>query len=507
MSLQSLRAGDTVTVETLGRHLNGSRSFMKTFRIAFTLACAAMAGSCGGSSSGSGPMGSTPTPTPTVSPTPTTSQCSLSSRQAWTLAQLQEWYLFPSLLNEGTNPASYNSVQGYIDALVAPARAQSKDRFFTYITSIAEENAFFEQGTSSGFGIRLGYDAAARRVFVIEAFEGAPALGQNMDRGTELLAIGTSEATLQTINSLMATGGPLAVIDALGPDTAGTTRVIRFRDASGIERTASLSKAEYALAPVSNRYGAKIINDGGKQVGYINLRTFIDTAAPDLISAFEDFKAAGVTELVIDLRYNGGGLISIAELMGDLMGEGRAGQVFDRITYRDSKSQFNSAYLFDPGPPSIQPTKIAFIATGGTASASEMVINGMQPYLPNTDMALIGENTFGKPVGQIALDQSACDDRLRVIAIAVENAAGNAEYFTGLANTVPNTCRASDDITAQLGDPNEAMISVALDFLQGSAAACTPIAGGPATTQTLRERDFLTPQRANTIQRNVPGIF
>jgi len=483
---------------------------MKSSRIALSLASAAMVASCGGSSGG-GATGNVPTPTPTVSPTPTptptTAQCSLSSRQAWTLAQLQEWYLFPTLLNTGINASNFATVQDYIDALVAPARSQSKDRFFTYITSIAEENAFFQQGVSAGFGIRLGYDTAARRVFVIEAFEGAPALGQNLDRGAELLAIGTSEATLQTVNSLMASQGPQGVINALGPDTAGTTRVIRFRDASGIERTASFSKTEYALDPVSDRYGTKIINDGGKQVGYINLRTFIDTAAPDLMDAFADFKAAGVTELVIDLRYNGGGLISIAELMGDLMGEGRAGQVFDRITYRDSKSQFNSEYLFDPGPPSIQPTKIAFIATGGTASASEMVINGMQPYLPNTALALIGENTFGKPVGQIALDQSACDDRLRVIAIAVENAAGNADYFTGLADTVPNTCRAQDDITAQLGDPNEAMISVALDFLEGGAAACTPITGGPATTQRLRDRDFLRPARPDTRQRNVPGIF
>ncbi len=482
---------------------------MKTSRIALSLACAAMVASCGGSSGGGAPTGNTPTPTPTVSPTPTptSATCSLSQRKAWTLAQLQEWYLFPTLLANGVNPDSFGTVQDYIDALVAPARLQSRDRFFTYITSIEEENAFFEQGASAGFGFRLGYDTPARRVFVIEAFEGTSALGQNIDRGSELLAIGTSEATLQTVNALMATGGPQAVVNALGPDTAGTTRVIRFRDASGIERTASLSKTEYALDPVSDRYGFKIINDGGRQVGYINLRTFIDTAAPDLIDAYESFRAAGVTELVIDLRYNGGGLISIAELMGDLMGRDLDGQVFDRITYRQSKSQFNSEYLFDPGPQSIQPTKIAFIATGGTASASEMIINGMQPYLPDTDMALIGENTFGKPVGQIALDQASCDDRLRVVAIAVENAAGNADYYTGLADTVPNTCRAQDDITAQLGDPGEGMISVALDFLEGGAAACTPIAGGPATTQRMTDRDFLRPERANTIQRNVPGIF
>ena len=131
----------------------------------------------------------------------------------------------------------------------------------------------------------------------------------------------------------------------------------------------------------------------------------------------------------------------------------------------------------------------------------------MQPYLPNTEMALIGENTFGKPVGQIALDQSACDDRLRVVALAVENADGNAGYYSGLATTVPNTCRAVDDVSAQLGDPNEAMLSVALQFLDRGASACTAIVGGPATTQSAIDRDFLRPQRPNTVQRNVPGIF
>ncbi|GAA0272837.1 S41 family peptidase [Alteraurantiacibacter aestuarii] len=480
---------------------------MKTSKIALTLACAAMVASCGGTSSGGAPTGNVPTPTPssTPTPTPTSGTCSLSSRQSWTLAQLNEWYLFPDLLDTTVNPANYSSVQSYIDALVKPARDASRDRYFTYLTSIAEENAFFQQGASAGFGIRLGYDTAARRVYVIEAFENAPALGQNMDRGSELLAIGTSEANLQTVNSLMANGGPSAVINALGPDTAGTTRVIRIRDASGIDRTISLSKAEYALDPVSDRYGFKIINDGGKKVGYINLRTFIDTAGPDLRSAYQSFRAAGVTELVIDLRYNGGGLISIAEFMGDMMGRDNDNQVFDYITFRASKSANDSTYRINAQPESIQPTKIAFITTRGTASASEMVINGMQPYLGNTSIALIGENTFGKPVGQIALDQAACDDRLRVIALRVENANRNGDYYTGLASTIPNSCRAQDDLTAQLGDPNEGMLSVALDFLAGRS--CTPISGGPATTQAVVDRGFLQREQPNTAQRNVPGIF
>lgn len=484
---------------------------MKFARPALSIACAAMLASCGGSGgSGGGGTGVIPTPTPTATPTPTptSSTCSLSARQDWVAAQLTEWYLFPDLLATNVNKASYPSVQSYIDALVAPARAQSRDRFFTYITSIAEENAFFEQGSSAGFGFRLGYDVAARRVAVIESFEGAPALAQNIDRGSELLAIGTSASTLQTVSALMASGGPDAVVNALGPSDPGVTRVLRLLDQDGVERQVTLTKTEFALDPVSDRFGAKIINDGGKQVGYINLRTFIDTADPDLREAYLSFRNAGITELVIDLRYNGGGLIGIAELMGDLMGRNLGGQVFDYITFRPSKASNDSTYRFSPTPQSIQPTKIAFITTGSSASASEMVINSMQPYLPNTALAIVGENTFGKPVGQIALDRAACDDRLRVVALRVENANREGDYYTGLASTVPNSCRAFDDISRPLGDPAENMLATALTFLRGGA--CTPITASAEARTTARlpaDRGVLRRPVPDAVQEYVPGLF
>lgn len=457
--------------------------------------------SCGGGGGGNGggaPVTVTPTPTPT--PTPT-ANCGLSARQTFAKSVIDEWYLFPNDVASGVNRASHSSVQSYIDALVAPARALGKDRYFTYITSIAEEDAFFQSGSSAGFGFRLGYDTTARRVFVIETFEGTPALAQSIDRGAEITAIGTVGGDLRTVNSIMATGGAQAVVDALGPTTAGTTRVLQVRDPGGALRTLTLSKTDYSLDPVSSRYGYRIINDGGKQVGYINLRTFIDTADADLREAYLAFRNAGVTDLVIDLRYNGGGLIDVAELMGDLMGRDKVGQVFDYITFRPSKASENSTYTFRSQPQSIQPTSIAFIGTGSTASASEMVINSMQVYLPGTRMALVGENTFGKPVGQIALDRAACDDRLRVVALRVENANRQGDYYTGLASTVPNTCRATDDISRQLGDPAENMLAVALNFVGGRG--CSPF-----TATTLGTgREVLQPTRPNAVQANLPGSF
>src|SRR5512139_667764 len=196
--------------------------------MALAAGCLAMLSACGGGGSSPTPGTGGVTPTPTPSPTATTAACSLRARQDWALGQLQEWYLFPTLLDATVNPSAYTTIDAYIDALVAPARAQNKDRYFTYLTSIAQENAYYEQGATAGFGMRLGYDTASNRVFVIEAFEGANALASGIDRGTELLQING-----QSVGSLMASGGPSAVVSALGPDTAGISRSFVVRDLSG----------------------------------------------------------------------------------------------------------------------------------------------------------------------------------------------------------------------------------------------------------------------------------
>lgn len=150
--------------------------------------------------------------------------------------------------------------------------------------------------------------------------------------------------------------------------------------------------------------------------------------------------------------------------------------------------------------------KLAFIGTGGTASASELVINAFTPYL-HANSALIGSNTYGKPVGQIALDLPACDDRLRVIAFRTENAAHVGDYYTGLAGKVEASCQAGDDILKPLGDPAEASVKGALDFLAGRT--CTPIpAGGTQSAQSLtNKRATLETARPDTAQREVPGLF
>jgi carboxyl-terminal processing protease len=460
---------------------------------------------CGGGGSGGGGGSAPPTSITPTPPPPTSSSCSLRSRQDFAFAVLNEWYLFPELLPSSLSPASYTTVQDYIDALTATARAQGKDRFFTYVTSIQEENAFFSSGSTAGFGVRFAYQG--NRLFVIEAFEGAPALAAGLDRGTEILAIGTTGSNLVNVSDILATQGANGVTDALGPSTAGTSRVLRISNASGT-RDVTVTKGNFNIDPLSTRYGVKTIDNGGQRVGYINMRTFISTADNQLRTAFADFRAQGITNFVIDFRYNGGGLVSTAELMGDLLGGNRlSSDVFTFTRFRPSKSSNNETRRFSAQSQSVSPVKIAFISTGATASASELVMNSFVPFL-GVNAALVGSNSFGKPVGQIALDQTACDDRIRVVAFAKENAAGQGDYFNGLAQTMRTTCAAADDITRPLGDPQEASLRSALDFLAGRS--CTPVIAGQSaqSATSQKERRVLPlPDAPNVAQREVPGSY
>jgi len=208
---------------------------------------------------------------------------------------------------------------------------------------------------------------------------------------------------------------------------------------------------------------------------------------------------------VIDFRENGGGLLDTAFLMGDLLGRDRSTfDVFSFVTYRPERAVNDETRRFARQPESVASTRIAFLSTGATASASEAVINGMLPWLPG-NMALVGSNSFGKPVGQVAIDRPSCDDRLRIVAFAVQNADRQGDYFNGLASRVPSTCAAVDTPAFPFGDVRDDMVGNALAYLSGRGC---PIPIATARAQSARAvTRFPLPARASVAQRELPGLM
>jgi hypothetical protein len=429
----------------------------------------------------------------------------LRARQDWALAQLTEWYLFPTLLNAGANPASYGTVDDYIDALTARPRAQNRDRYFTYLTSIAEEDAYYDEGETAGFGLRLGYDGSGGRVFVIEAFEGAPALAAGIDRGVELVQING-----QTVSSLMASGGPSAVIDALGPDTAGTARSLVVRELSGVQRTSQSDQGRFRDRP---------------GVRPLRREDHHRRRAPGRLPQLAQLHRPGRSQPARGLRPvqgaggdRAGGRPALQRRRADLDrravrrpdGRRRTGQIFDYITFRDSKASENESYAFHAQPEGDPADQVApSSAPGGTASASEMVINGMVPYL-GANMALVAATPTASRSGR-----SRSTGRDATIACARsrssrERQSPGRSTSPASLRPVPPTCRASRRLQPPARRPDEDMM-VASRSTSSPGAACTAIAGVTQRSGRPRRRAaerLLSPEvPASTIKRELPGAF
>src|SRR3546814_17922465 len=106
-------------------------------------------------------------------------------------------------------------------------------RFFTYITSIAEENAFFANGSSAGFGVLMAYDGVNQRIIIAEAYDGATAFAAGIDRGTALVGIGTNSGNVRTVASLVAAEGPQGLTHALSENAPEVRRVLPPPDPDG----------------------------------------------------------------------------------------------------------------------------------------------------------------------------------------------------------------------------------------------------------------------------------
>jgi hypothetical protein len=233
----------------------------------------------------------------------------------------------------------------------------------------------------------------------------------------------------------------------------------------------------------------------------MELSAFISTANAELETVFAAFLNAGVDDIVIDLRYNGGGLVSTADLLGDYLGGFIAQNlIFSSTEFNaDRAAANNSVELFDLRANSVSMPRLAFIATRGTASASELVINGM---IPHADVAIVGNRTFGKPVGQIGLE--FCDKILRPTSFKKANADGNGDYFDGLPLTAG--CAAADDLSVPVGDELDPNMIAAMGYLE--TGAC-PVVSVPGNQLKPGDEDVArpVPERNQPPQREFLNAF
>jgi carboxyl-terminal processing protease len=429
--------------------------------------------------------------------------CGEAARKQWVLDVARDWYLFPETLPASVNLAAYATAEDLLDALTATARSQGMDRYFSYLTTRAEENSLFGEGEFVGFGFRTRTDDGNRPI-ILDVYEASPAAQAGLQRGDEIVAVNQGGGYVPVSQSLV---GAVTISDLLGPATAGVTRGLRIlRNGNTFE--VSLTKRTVTMDPVPDSFGTAVLPLAGTTgVGYVHLRSYISTADAQLRNAFATLRAQGLQYFIIDLRYNGGGLVSTAQLINDLLGAGRnPADVQFRMVHNAARANQDSTTRFQPQAQSVSPVRIAFLTTESTASASEININTMKPYV---EVAIVGSDTYGKPVGQYAFDLSnSCQDRLRLISFKTVNADDEGDYYNGLASTMTFACAAQDRPDAPMGSLDDSMVEEAMYWLSNGACRTVMAAGAidGQFTATARPQRFPMPLQPSNAEHWLPGV-
>ncbi len=406
----------------------------------------------------------------------------------WLRSWTRETYLFRDEVAD-RNPADFSDRIAYFDLLKTFATTPSgreKDEFhFTQDTAefLAERNS----APSATYGARyIALRTTPPRDFRIAFNEaGSPAaqiIGglENLPRGARILAV--DNVDLVNANS----SAEIATLNAgLFPERAGEAHSLVI-EAGGVTRMVSLVAENLSTAPVRL---TRTIDTPTGRVGYILLNTFSPFATEAaIVNAVNSVRSAGAVDVVLDLRYNGGGLLAIASQLSFMIaGPTRtSGRVFERLRFNNgftgpnpvtgrpnTPTQFFSTglgfSLTQGAPlPNLNLGRVYMLTTEDTCSASESVVNGLRGI--GVEVILIGGRTCGKPFGFFPQDN--CGVTYFTTQFQGVNDAGFGDYADGFAAAnsadpfavkAPG-CAVADDLTRPLGDETEGLLAAALQF-------------------------------------------
>jgi carboxyl-terminal processing protease len=419
----------------------------------------------------------------------------------WLRSWTHELYLWYREVPD-RDPAPYD-VLDYFELLKSPsltASGRAKDQFhFTYPTDVWLDMS--QGGTVAGYGVEFTVLAPAppRRIVVAYTEPGSPGAAQ-FSRGDEVLTVDGVDA----IN-----GGTQANVDTLNaglfPDALGQSHTFTVRNTAGVTRTVTIASATITRVPVPT---VTTFPTASGPVGYMLFNDHIATAETPLLNGFNQLSTANagapVTDLILDLRYNGGGYLDIASEVAYMIANTTltSGQTFERVVFNDKHPSrdpvtgqpltptpfFSRTQGFAGGGPAnvalptLNLNRVYILVGPGTCSASESIINGLRGV--NVEVYVIGSTTCGKPYGFYPTDN--CGTTYFTLQFRGENAANFGDYADGFSpanqpvatrgTTVPG-CSVQDDFTHPLGDASESRIAAALAFRASNNQTCPTPSG------------------------------
>lgn len=414
------------------------------------------------------------------------SQGTAMHEKMWLRSWTNDTYLWYNEVDD--NDPSSLTVADYFSQLKTnelTASGSLKDNFH-FSQSTEDYNQRTQSGVTSGFGISWEFvsSSSPRQLIVRYTEPNSPAAIASINRGYELKEIDgidfvntTDESEIDSINA------------ALFPSDAGQTFNFVFTDEAGNQvLDTNLTSANIELQPVQN---VKVIDTAAGKMGYMQFNSFIRAGQDGLIDGFQQFVDQGVSELVIDLRYNGGGLLAMASQLAYMVaGSAQTNnQTFETLQFNDKYTDVDpvTGNTLQPTPfytreidwttsqftdntlPSVALNRVFILATDNTCSASEAVINGLRGI--DVEVVLIGDTTCGKPFGFYATDN--CSTTYFTIQFQGVNAKGFGEYSEGFSpvtspmfdDQLPG-CPISDDFAEELGNEDESLLAAAVEYAE-----------------------------------------
>lgn len=369
----------------------------------------------------------------------TGAQCTQLNKNTELFSEMKKNYLWNNDLPKSVKLDDYKSLSELLNAIKSP-----RDRFSFTMT----EQEYIDRYVNAVF-FGFGFSSEARftdGVLKIRyVYDQSPAAEVGLKRADEIIEVnGVDMATWLTRMQQ----GTATNEDIFGPNEKGVTVDIVWRTPDNSVHAAVIEKT---LVETNTVFHVQKEQIGNQKVGYFVFDSFIERSEHDINKTLDQLD--GIDELIIDLRYNGGGLIRIAnQLASQTAWHEVEHETF--LTYNYNSNYRPNSILFDLGGglKRLNLDRVYVLTTQASCSASELVINSLTPFI---EVVTIGEPTCGKPVGQSPT--KICDEILFAINFQTVNADGFGDYFDGL----PVTCPATDTIVADWGSSRDPLLATA----------------------------------------------
>ncbi|WP_229717423.1 S41 family peptidase [Parapedobacter defluvii] len=368
------------------------------------------------------------------------------------------------------NTGRFNSADAVLESLKTYAQDEKGNPLdrFSFLDRWGTVNAEIQQGLAGSFGFDVRYHNDTD-LYIKKVDPGSPADQAGVKRGWQVLRInGRSDLSLASIEA--------DNFDFLFNALDGNSVDLLLRKPDGSEVSLQLNRSNYQLQPI---LASQVYTVGEKKVGYFAFDAFVSTlndwgnatyVKQQLDQLMTRFEGAGVEEMIVDLRYNGGGAVVTAEYLSNLLAPSSVGsglmytnkvnpRLDDFLLAHRVRIDFSPVHFHKTNALNLR--RIYFLVTEGTASASELLINNLTPHV---DVKLIGEHrTYGKPVGFFNWNILGVD--LYAVSFQTFNSVGYGNYFSGME--VDKLIY--DDLTKDFGDVEEDMIAEALYYVRNGS--------------------------------------